>query len=78
MTKKDLNELQSVCALYSMCYALNELICQLKYSDIPDCMTVEAESLSDALTAMISQMETYREDVRELFFSACEDKEKDE
>lgn len=78
MTKKDFNELQTVTVLYTACCALNDLMYQLKYCDIPDCMTVEADSLSDALTAMISQMETYREDVRELFLSACEDKEKDE
>lgn len=78
MTKKDFNEMQSVTALYTPCIMLNELMCQLKYCDIPDCMIVEADSLFEALGEMINQMETYRDDVRERFLRACEDYEKKE
>lgn len=72
MKKKDIYEMQAVCALYTMCYLLKELLDEVA-DELPPTMANEIELLRNGLNAVSSRMEDYNEGVRDLFFAACDD-----
>lgn len=68
MKKKDLYELQTVCAVYSLCYSLNELLDDCE-SDLPEC--IHADIFRHYLSTFLGDMETYRDETCDMFISAC-------
>lgn len=70
MTKKDILELQTVCAAYSMAYSLNELLDEI-YSDLPE--MIECYNLRNYLKDFLNDLNHYRCEKEDLLLSACDD-----
>lgn len=75
MKKRDLEEFEAVCLLYSMCYHLNELIGDIK-SELPD--ELEIDLFRPWLDDLVHDMENYVGNKRDAFISMCREEANDE
>lgn len=68
MKKRDFEEFEAVCLLYSMCYHLNELIGDIK-SELPEELKIDL--FHPWLDDLVHDMENYVDNKRDVFNSVC-------
>lgn len=74
MKKKDLCELQAVCAIYALCDSLNESLYECG-SDLPEC--IHADLFKHDLLTFLNHMDAYKYKNHDKFINACEDAEEE-
>ena len=73
MKKKDLEHLESVCALFTMCHCTEEMLDEFTEDDFPEMLGNSLKALKASMRDMLECMEQYHALKRDTFLSACED-----
>ena len=73
MKQKDLMHFETVCALFSMCHCLDDLLDEITEEDLPETLGESYQALKTSIRAMLEGMEQYRDAEKDTFMSACED-----
>lgn len=73
MKQKDLMQLESVCALFTLCHCMDGLLDEITEDDLPEMLGESYQALKTSIHAMLSSMEQYRNAEKDTFMSACED-----
>lgn len=73
MKQKDLMHLESVCALFTMCHCVDDMLDEITEDDLPEMLEESYKNLKASIHSMIESMETYRDQKKDTFMSACED-----
>lgn len=73
MKQKDLIHLESVSALFSMCYCMDELLDEITEDHLPEMLEEPYKALKLSIHSIMESMETYRKVEKDTFMSACED-----
>lgn len=73
MKQKDLMHLESVCALFTMCHCMDDMLDEITEDDLPEMLGESYQALKTSIHAMLSSMEQYRNAEKDTFMSACED-----
>ena len=73
MKKKDLEHLESVCALFTMCHCTEEMLDGFTEDDFPEMLRDSIRALKESIRDMNENMEQYHALKRDTLMSACED-----
>lgn len=73
MKKKDLEHLESVCALYTLCHCMDDMFDGFTEDDFPEMLSDSIHALKASIHDMIESMEQYHALKKDTFMSACED-----
>ena len=73
MKKKDLEHLESVCALFTMCHCTEEMLDGFTEDDFPEMLNDPIHTLKASIHDLIESMKQYRDSKEDTFMSACED-----
>lgn len=73
MKKKDLEHLESVCALFTLCHCMDDMFDEFTEDDFPEMLSDSFHALKESIHDMIEIMEQYHAIKKDTFMSACED-----
>ena len=73
MKLKDIEEFETVLALFTICHCMDGMIDEIAEDDLPDALCSDYRAVRSSICALIKSIEQYRDDNIGTFISACDD-----
>ena len=73
MKRKDLEHLESVCALFTICHGTEEMLDEFTEDDFPEMLRDSIHAFKASVHDMLESVEQYYALKKDTLMSACED-----
>ena len=73
MKLKDIEEFETVLALFTISHCADGMFDEIAEDDLPDALCSDYRSVRSSISSLVKSIEQYRDDNIATFISACED-----
>ena len=73
MKLKDIEEFETVLALFTISHCADGMFDEIAEDDLPDALCSDYRSVRSSISSLVKRIEQYRDDNIATFISACED-----